>query len=372
MDIQVARFREVLALLKPVVLRNPTLESLKSILLKDGQAVATDLDTMVIVPMPEVDGTYLLPHADVSNLLQYTQGGEMLKVTGKRGKVTLSWSEGKSTLPTLEEDTFPPAPEFVPVVEASLDTDTLIPAMVSVLPYVATDQTRPVLAGVSVVFGNPMEVAAGDGFRMAHKALALSFPEDRVTIIPASSVSVLNLLWKKTPRTPPDSEALVPMLTAKKHAMAGFDGKRGLRFRFGDNTTAIVKLVEGEPPAWLKLVPKEEPVLQVNVFAAELELAVRRVAQVATSGSGVVRIVIDNTTAVISAKSEGKEVESTIAVHQTKGTEGKFGLDVNYLLDYLKGKDGFISISWTGGTAPVGFQHPQHPKVLIMPMNVEW
>ncbi|NQT47435.1 MAG: hypothetical protein HQ578_00515, partial [Chloroflexi bacterium] len=268
MDIQVARFREMLALLKPAVPRKPTLEALSSILIKDGQAVATDLTTMVIVPMPEADGTFLLPFADVNKMLQYTQGGEILNITGKRGKVTLSWSEGKYTLPTGDVSTFPDVPAFEPTAEASLDTDTLIPAMASVLPYAATDEGRPVLAGVTLILGNPLEVSAGDGFRMAHKVLGeLSFPEEKVTVLPSSSVSVLEFLWKKTPRTPPDSESLVPILMAKKHAMVGLDGKRGLRFQFGDLTTAIVKLVEGEPPAWLKLIPKDEPVLQVQVFS---------------------------------------------------------------------------------------------------------
>ncbi|MBA7688196.1 hypothetical protein ES703_96675 [subsurface metagenome] len=40
MDIKVARFREVLGLLKPVILRKPSLPVLSYVLLKDGQAVA--------------------------------------------------------------------------------------------------------------------------------------------------------------------------------------------------------------------------------------------------------------------------------------------------------------------------------------------
>ncbi|MBA7714238.1 hypothetical protein ES703_123255 [subsurface metagenome] len=212
MEIQVARFREALALLKPVVLRKSSIDSLTSILLKDGQVLATDLETFVMVPMPEVDGTYLLPYSDVSNILQFTMGGELLTITGDEGKATLSWSGGKYTLPTKDPESFPSVPPFVPVAEAELDIDILIPAMTSVLPYAATDQTRPVLAGVTLVFGNPMEVAAGDGFRMGHKALPLSFPENRVVIVPSSSVRALDFLWRKTPRTPPDSDSHSPAL----------------------------------------------------------------------------------------------------------------------------------------------------------------
>ncbi|GAH35611.1 unnamed protein product [marine sediment metagenome] len=53
MDIQVARFREVLSLLKPVVPRKTALPVLTNVMLKDGQVVATDLETIVKIPVPE-------------------------------------------------------------------------------------------------------------------------------------------------------------------------------------------------------------------------------------------------------------------------------------------------------------------------------
>ena len=372
MDIQVARFREALGLLKPVVPRKPSVESLRCILLKDGQAHATDLETFVSVPMPEVDGIYLLNFQDVSKMIEYTNGGEFLNITRKKGKITLSWSEGKYTLPMLAEDTFPAVPDFKTVAEASLDTDTLIPAMIAVLPYAATDATRAVLAGVTVVFGNPMEVAAGDGYRLAHKALGLEFPENKVVVIPYSSVKALDFLWRKTPRTPPETDALVAAIMAKKHAMVALDKDRGLRFRFGDDTTAIIKLVQGDPPAWLKLLPKGEPLLQVNLFATDLEPAVRRVAQVANASKGIVRMVFNDGTATIAAKSEDQEVQSSIKVDMQTGEPNKFALNIEYLLDYLRDKEGIINIAWTGGASPVTFQHGTHPKVLIMPMEAKW
>ncbi|GAH39404.1 unnamed protein product, partial [marine sediment metagenome] len=52
MDIQVARFRQTLELLKPAVARNSKIKSLGSVLLKDGKAIATNLETMVITAVP--------------------------------------------------------------------------------------------------------------------------------------------------------------------------------------------------------------------------------------------------------------------------------------------------------------------------------
>ncbi|MCJ7743523.1 MAG: DNA polymerase III subunit beta [Dehalococcoidales bacterium] len=372
MDVQVTRFREVLGLLKPVVPRKTSLPILTNILLKDGQAVATDLETMVIVRLPEVDTPCLLPYADVVKMLQFTRGGEYLHIEPKDGKVSLKWSEGSSSFVSKDVLDFPAVPEFVPVAEASLNSDVLIPALVSVLPYVSTATDRAVLNGVTLVLGEPVEVAAGDGYRMAYQVMGLSFPQNITTILPSSSVTALNLLWEKTPRTPPRSDSLIPVVLAKKLVTVGFDGQTGLRFAFGDAATAIVKLIQGSPPAWLKLIPKEEPAFQTHVMATELELAVRRAAGLAKDGKGIIRMVFKDDTALISARKDEQEVESSVKTFASQGAPNKVGLSATYLLDYLKGKDGLVTICLGAEGAPVLFQHQKNPRVLIMPMVVQW
>jgi len=370
MDIQVARFREVLDLLKPAVARKSAIKSLGYVMLKDGQAIATDLETMVMHSMPEADLTVLIPIADVTKVLQSTPGGEMLNITGKRGKLTLLWADGKATFPVEDPENFPAVPEFKAEVEGSLDTDVLIPAMVMVLPYVATEESRPVLQAVTLMLGDPVEVAAGDGYRMADKVLTLSYPKNITALIPGHSVSVLDHLWKKTPRTPPPAKDLIPVIMAKKHADVAHDGKQGLRFRFNKHTSAIVKLVDGNPPDWLKLIPKDDPILRVQVLAADLELAVRRVMGVAKEGKEMARLAFEDGKAVVSAAADGHEVETSFKTYASEGEPNKMGISVSYLLQYLRGKDGIVTISWTGGTSPVAFHSLNDPRVLIMPMSL--
>ncbi len=372
MDIQVARLREVLELLKPVILRKTTVPVLTYVLLKDGKAVATDLETMVIVPVPEADIDCLLPYADVVKMLRYIQGLQPLHVEASKGKLTMSWADGSSTFPTTNIKDFPDVPEFVPVAEAPIDVDTLIPAMDEVRGFAATGTDRPILNGVTLVLGESIAVGAGDGFRLAYKALPLAFPQESVFVLPQSSVIALKLLWEKTPRTPPFSDALVPVILARKEATVALDGKTGLRFVFTNSVTAIVKLVQGDPPVWLKLIPKEEPVLQASLMASDLELAVRRVQGVAMEGKGIVRLEFGDSTAKISAKHEGQEVESAIKVLELQGGPNKVGLNAPYLIDYLKGKEGLVTISWVSQVSPVVFKHQKSPTVLIMPMTVDW
>ncbi len=372
MDIQVARFRQVLELLKPVILRKTTLPALTYVLLKDGKAVGTDLETMVIVQVPEADIDCLVPYAQVVATLQYVHGLENLHIEPKDGKVTMSWSDGKSTFGTRDLKDFPNVPEFVPKVEADIDIDTLIPAMYEAMGFASTEDNRPVLHAVTLVMGDKVAVAAGDGFRMAHKFLPLSFPQESILVLPLGSVKALKLLWDKTPRTPPVSDSLIPIIMAEKRASLALDGETGLRFIFGDSTIAIVKLLDGSPPDWLKLMPKKEPVLQASVMGAQLQVAVRRVLQVAREGKGIVRLVFNDGTATISAKHDDQEVESTIKVLVSHGAPGRVGLSASFLLGYLQGKESIVTLSWESEGSPVLFNHQKDPTVLIMPMMVDW
>ncbi len=191
-------------------------------------------------------------------------------------------------------------------------------------------------------------------------------------VLPAGSVPVLKHLWGKTPRTPPISDELIPVLIAKKFTGVAHDGKEGLRFQFGTHATAIVKLVSGKPPDWLKLIPKGKPSLQVQVLAPDLAVATRRVMGVALENKGIVRLVFENGNATISATSDGHEVSSAIATHGIESRAGRFALSVSYLNEYLGDKQGVITISCSGETAPIAFQSQNGPRVLIMPMQADW
>lgn len=111
--------------------------------------------------------------------------------------------------------------------------------------------------------------------------------------------------------------------------------------------------------------------LKALLFAREFETAVRRVSDVARQGSGMVRLQFNEGTATVSAKVDGTEVAANIAVLDGKGAPCRVALNVGYLTEYLRDKDGIVSMSW-GNEAPVVFQYGKSPKVIIMPMVAEW
>ena len=365
---RVDRLRETLKLVQPVVSKKPTLPVLKNILLKDGEAIATDLDVTVILEFPEAEGEYLIPHHSAQELLKYVPGNELLSIEQSKKRIELSWEGGKASYDAVDPKEYPPVPEVKEKVKGSVDGDSLVSALISVVDYCTTDVSRHMLTGVTLSLGETIEAVAGDGFRMAYQILPISFPaEDRVTI-PAHSVGVLGDLWDKVPRDVPLEDSLVSQVTAKRQLELTL-GDKILVARFG-RVTLLSKLIEGTAPNFSQLIPQDPP-LKVRIFAPELERAVRRVKEIAKDGKGIVRLNWTETAMTVSAKSDEKgSVEAEVPV-QTEGGTGRIALNVSYLLDYLKGKEGLVSIGVRGVQDPVLFRHVTSPLVVIMPMNVQ-
>jgi len=162
-------------LVKPVVPKKPTVKSIACLCMGSGKAVATDLETMVIANLPEATEPMLLPYSSIAEMLKYVPGSDMLKVELKGKIVCLFLEQRQRQLPHRGLRGLP-HPAGTNCQSGSVNRRRCPhPAMLAAVPYTAEDDTRPVLSGITVVLGSPIEVAAGDGFRMCHKALGLTF-----------------------------------------------------------------------------------------------------------------------------------------------------------------------------------------------------
>lgn len=372
MQVKVQRLREALQLLGLAVPKKSALPVLANVLLKDGQAVATDLEVAVALEFPEAEGQCLLPYRSVVDLLKRVPWHNELTIEQKGKTLNLAWSGGKASYEAHEPDDYPPLPKVKPLIQQTLPGDDLVRVLSLVAPFCATDQTRPVLAGVHLLLGEQLTVAAGDGFRMVYQVLpvaVLAAEGLNAALIPAGAVHVLAYLWRKTPRTAPTGGSLVQVLTAKSPLELALSQDM-LQARFGP-VTLLAKLIQGTPPNWRQLIPGESA-LKVWVYAPDLERAVRQVAGVARDGSGIVRLTWDEGELTVSAKSEAKgEVEAAVPV-ETEGGPGKVALNVTYLLDYLKNREGKVLMGVDQPSNPVAFRHGTSPLVVIMPMFVQW
>ncbi|MEK7688498.1 MAG: hypothetical protein AAB398_08785, partial [Pseudomonadota bacterium] len=352
--------------------RKSTLKVAGYIRVGDGKAVATDLETMVIYDLPEATEPMLLPYASLADTLKYIPGNT-LKIEAQNRKLSLAWDGGTAIYPTEDVQDFPALPELETRAEGLIDGDTLVSAMQAALPYTATDSQRPVLGGVTLVLGRPVEVAAGDGFTMSHQVLGLSFPLEEKAIVPARSVLILGYVFDRTPRTPPSTaDSLISVITAKRQLHIALIGENKLKVDFGQSASVVINLIQGNPPEWLKLIPKGEPIMQSDLFAPQLEAAVKRVRDIAKDGSGIVRMAFAEGKLTVSAVGEDQEINATLDAIRTQGESGRTAINYTYLLRYLAGKQGIITLSQYDATGPLVFEYQNSPRVLIMPMSVKW
>jgi DNA polymerase III sliding clamp (beta) subunit (PCNA family) len=373
LEIKVTKLKEVMELVKPVIPKKPTVKSIACLCLGSGKAVATDLETMVIANLPEAQEPMLLPYAAIAEMLKYVPGSDILRMELKGKMVFLSWSNGSASYPTEGFADFPILPGLTPRAESLIDGDVLIPVMLAALPYTADDDTRPVLSGITVVLGSPIEIAAGDGFRMCHKTLGLSFPLEEKIIIPRQAAAMLDHVFAKTPRTPPATAAsLVKVVTAKRQLRMSIIGENKLRLDFGTSASVVINLIAGKPPEWLALIPKGEPMLQSQIFAPQLEAAVKRVRIIAKEGNDAVRMEFADGKLKVSAKGGDQEISSTIDTVHTQGDATRIAINQKYVLGYVSGKQGIITFSKYTESGPAVFEDQQSPRMIVMPMVVAW
>ena len=182
-------------------------------------------------------------------------------------------------------------------------------------------------------------------------------------------MAILDHVFTKTPRTPPiTSDSLIKVVTAKRQLRLSLIEPNKLRLDFGTSASVVINLIAGQPPAWVSLIPKGEPILQSQIFAPQLEAAVKRVGAITRKGKDgreAVRMqFLTNGKLEISASIEDQEISSSIDPVTTMGEVTKIAFNIRYLLDVLNGKTGIITFSRYTDTGPAVFEYQKLPKVL--------
>ncbi len=180
-------------------------------------------------------------------------------------------------------------------------------------------------------------------------------------------------VFAKTPRTPPTTaDSLIKVVTAKRQLRVALIGDNKFKLDFGTTASVIINLILGKPPEWLALIPKGDPVLLSQIFAPQLEAAAKRVRTIAKDGSDIVRLEYADGKLKVSARGDDQEISATMDTLHTQGEPGRTALNQKYLLGYLSGKQGIVIFSKYTDTGPVVFEYQKSPRVLIMPMAVQW
>jgi DNA polymerase III sliding clamp (beta) subunit (PCNA family) len=109
----------------------------------------------------------------------------------------------------------------------------------------------------------------------------------------------------------------------------------------------------------------------VKFFAPELDRALRGLSTLARDGKGKVRLSWTETTMTLGAKSEG-DADIEMALPVTASAPGRIALNIGYLLEYLKGKQGLVTLAVKTSESPALLQHSASPLTVVMPMFTQW
>lgn len=384
MKISCSNFREYLNVLADIVPKKCKLPILQNVLIGSGAICANNLESALEIQMPEAtDGVFLLPFSAVITLVKHVPYYETLTIEKVSKDVCkISWHDGNATFESKPVGDFPPVPSYVPEITGFLNGDILIPALLSAIKYCATDETRPVLTGVSLYLGDSLAVAGTDGFRLAYQYINMVYPATKTVILPTKSILQIRDLWKKRPLASGEGANIIlprkfqlGLITEPgKEKDANGDPIRSLTsimIKYGD-VTFWSRVITGSVPDHLKLVNSFKQSTAIKFNAEDVFYALQQIKSTASSGASVARFSWSGNQMKVAAKaSESQIIESQLTIEPTE-SEGKIGINVFYLMDYLNGKSGTVSMGYEDPRSPAVFRYPGQPLVTIMPMMVKW
>jgi DNA polymerase-3 subunit beta len=274
----------------------------------------------------------------------------------------------------IDAKEFPPIPSVDEGISTSVEVKDLHQAINRVAFAAATEESRPVLTGVSARFeGKTLTLAAADGFRLAVYDLPITEEVSQKTevIIPARTLSELNRLLA-------DAEEAVSITLNPN--------KSQILFQLKPTTKEIMKiqlvsqLVQGTFPNYSQIIPQSYNTRMI-VGVADFLRATRTASIFARDGSGTVRLMITPGSEAnpgklsVSARSEEigddvGEIDATVEGGEAKiAFNGKYLIDVLGVLNETQVALETNNPSSPGLLRPVGTDNYIH---VVMPMFIQW
>lgn len=372
---QQAELERALHQVSRAVARRSTLPVLSNVLLVADEGTlrvtATNLEIALSVTLPAdvLEPGQLSVRADVFSDFIGSLPRQEVTLTGSPGNTDLRVTCGTSKariagIPAEDFPTIARIGEQPPT--ATVSTEALREAIGQVVFAAATDDSRPVLAGVLLEFrGQELTLAAADGFRLSVRTLSLPQPAatDLAIIVPAKALGELA-------RVVADGEETVHLLVTPNRSQVL---ARSGRLEF------LSRLIDGSFPEFRQIIPKQWRT-RVTVDREAFLAAARRAKIFAQSNNEVVKLQflpgdseLDPGSMVVSAQAADAGDTEDVLPARVDGPEATIAFNGRYLTDVLSvAKSTEIAIEMTSSNAagvfrPVGDESFVH---VVMPMVI--
>lgn len=287
-------------------------------------------------------------------------GADKITVQSEGEILTVSAGKLKASINGIAASEFP----AIPLAEGGVvfPKEALL-SSAQVLFASAVDEGRPVLTGIlTEVSGGKLDFVATDGFRLAHREFALPKSDPGgskgfKSLIPGRTFEeVLRLLSE-------ENIAEVKIALSENHNQAVFS--------LG-NTVVSSRLIEGQFPAWQKIIP-EKFTAQAVIEKEDLLKAIKLAAIFAKNEANIV--VLSLKKGLLQLESHAKEVGSqeNEVEGEVEGEELKIAFNTKFILDAVSNTPGKkIQIRFSGALSaavvkPVGEEGLEY---IIMPVRL--
>jgi DNA polymerase-3 subunit beta len=309
----------------------------------------------------EEEGEISIPSKVLTELVANLPS-ETITLESEKEQMKVSASSFTSNVLGMNSSDFPKIPNTISKEKAlSLPKKDFAEGLSQVLFAASSDETRPVLTGVLLVWGkNELSLVATDGFRLSQKKIKLPNPNSEAKII------------------------LPKLILAEVSRMAGEESEE-LLFSLHDKEKQVLfgisemvltsRLIEGEYPDFEKIIPKN-PTLNVSVDKEDLLRAVKLASIFAREAANVVKLKIMKESVKILAESGQSGSQETKVEARIEGGTGDFEISFNYrfLEDFLHSVSGDeVKMEFSTVTAAGIFTDPKDSSYLhlIMPVRVQ-
>ncbi|MGH2457950.1 MAG: DNA polymerase III subunit beta [Chloroflexota bacterium] len=370
-----------LAIVGRAVATRSTLPVLSNVLIETDQSrlklAATNLEigiTCWVGAMIEQEGSITIPGRLLSDLVSSFAADKVVALQTKGTTLHVTCAGYETNLRGIATDEFPVIPEVANQLSCGIASRELQDALNQVVFAAATDDTRPVLAGILFAFrGDTLTLTAADSFRLAVRTVEVAKPlgQDVDIILPLRTVQELGRVLN-------DQEEPVEIVVTPN---------RGQVLFHLNSVDVVSRLIEGTFPNVQQVIPTRSAT-RVILNTKEFQNANKIASLIARDANNIVRLTVNGSDADRLDGATGATSSVTVGAMADVGdTEGKVDAVVEgendqltiafngkYLNDVLGALNGSAQVSLElnspsspGVIRPIGASNYTH---VIMPMHL--
>ena len=311
-----------LPIAEKIVPRNSTIEVLRNIAFIDGHIVATDLDIIARMPVPETR-SFLIPFGILKTVLKSKPISIDVDLT-EQHRTKITYDNKAVSFPRGEVADFPNMPngKFKLIGTWSKDAVMLLHSQ---LPYTSTDELRPALNCIYVNQNGAFASCATDGHVL--RLIKEMDPHHECKLKKFSGIVPKRILQ------------LLPRLV--KNSVQVSYSEDWFRFELEHGLTLDIRAVEGTYPDFARVIPQE--------FASSVQVDVERMRNLAEAAKAFANratmasefdIDQDNILIKVENTEENTHWESSMKVERLSGNGVRVGMNLGYLEKVLDGVSG--------------------------------